>query len=220
MIGKIIFQGDIAALTDQLAAKPELANRAIRQGENSPHQVHPIHLVCDAVFEKKIEEKTGLEMVRQLVAAGSDVNGRNTETTSLDSPLITAGSLYCDTIAVYLIDQGADPTPRGTHNGTALHWASWTGSVRVVERLLKEEVAINDQGDEFRSTPLLWAINGWLNPNPGNHRDQPKVIALLLEAGANPNLVDGSGRRALDILATEKQSDLVALLKGYGNSSR
>lgn len=212
MIGKAIFQGDITLLKEQLKVMPELANQAIAQGEKSAYRVHPIHRVCDAVFEKKITETTALEMVRLLVTQGADVNGKKSDTTSMDSPLITASSLYCDTIAIYLIEQGADPSPRGTHGGTALHWASWTGSAEVVARLLEGEVAIDDQGDEFQSTPILWAINGWLNTKKRNHRAYPEVVAQLLEAGADPNAVNGDGKRALELISSSDDPALFALL--------
>ncbi|PHN01767.1 ankyrin repeat domain-containing protein [Flavilitoribacter nigricans] len=216
MIGPILLRGDIPALNARLQADPTLADQAVAQGDHPTHRVHPIHLVCDGVFEKKISEKTALEMVRLLAEAGSDLNDQNSGSTTADTPLITAASLYCDDIALYLIDRGVDVSFRGTHRGTALHWAAWTGSAKVVKRLLAEEVAIDDQGDEFRSTPLLWAINGWLHANPANRREQPAVMELLLKAGANPNVIDGSGRKALGILDGKEQSGLVALLRKFG----
>jgi ankyrin repeat protein len=215
MLRKTILQGDIAKLKYQLASAPELTNQLIVQQAGKPYRVHPVHWICDVVFENKVTEEKGLEMVRILLDAGT-----STEiipgATSADTPLITASSLYCDSIAIYLIERGADLKPRGTHQATALHWASWTGAERVVERLLREEVAIDDQKDEFRSTPLLWAINGWLNPSPRNKRGQPKVIELLLAAGADPHRKDGDGRRALDILQDRQEAELIALLKEQG----
>lgn len=216
VLEKIIREGDVDGLRVQLAARPELANIALPQGKDSPYRVHPIHLICDGVFEKHFREEQALEMTRVLIAAGSDVNGKQSTTTSVDTPLITAASLYCESIAVYLLDQGADPSPRGTHQGTALHWAGWTGSAKVVQRLLEEGVALDDQGDELHATPLLWAINGLLHQNPANHRQQPEAIALLLKAGADPNLKDSSGRQALDILLDNGKSELAALVEANG----
>lgn len=215
MLRETILQGDTAKLKKQLTGSPELANQLITQRSGDPHRVSPIHWACDVVFEKKSEETTALKMVRMLVDAGADINGKIPDNTSNDTPLITASSLYCDTIAIYLLDQGADPKPRGTHQATALHWASWTGSAKVVERLLREEVDLDDQGDEFHSTPLLWAINGWLNPNSRNKRDQPKVMELLLAAGADPNLKNGDGQRAIDILQQRGESELINLVERY-----
>ncbi len=217
MLRNTILQGEIAQLKTQLAAAPELANQLISQQTGGSTRVHPIHWVCDVVFEKKMAESTALEMVKALVAAGTDINGNIPGSTSRDTPLITASSLYCDAIALYLLDQGADPKTRGTHRATVLHWASWTGSAAVVERLLQEDVDLDDQEDEFQSTPLLWAINGWLNPKPQNKRAQPKVMELLLAAGADPKLKDGDGQRAIDILQERGETELVQLLERYNS---
>lgn len=213
MIRETILQGDTDLLEQQLTASPDLANQLIIQQTGKAYRVHPIHWICDVVFEKKIPEATALKMVRLLVAAGTDVNGNIPGSTSKDTPLITSVSLYCDTIATYLLDHGADTTPRGTHGGTALHWAAWVGSAIVVERLLREAVILDDQGDEFHSTPILWAVNGWLNPNPRNKRKQPEAVKLLLAAGADPNCKNEAGQRAIDILQEHGEKEMLAILQ-------
>lgn len=215
MIKETLIQGNLNDLATQLRDQPELANQTISIGPSGKYRVHPLHFVCDAVFEGDLLETVALELTKVLLEQGATINGQSTGTTTKDSPLIAASSLYCEKIAIYLIGQGADLMHRGTHKGTCLHWAAWTGSDQIVERLLQESISLDDQEDEFQSTPLLWAVNGWLHPKERNHRNQPKVMTLLLETGADLSLVDGNGQSALEILSRENQFELVELLSKY-----
>ncbi|MCP2669665.1 hypothetical protein NHF40_01825 [Maricaulaceae bacterium EIL42A08] len=60
--------GDASALEMALAANPSLADSLIVQGN---HAAHPIHSICDRVFDGRLDEGTGLAMVRALISAGA-----------------------------------------------------------------------------------------------------------------------------------------------------
>lgn len=179
----LIEQVALLDLGSQLKSDPSLANALITFGSENQHQVHPLHYVCDCVFEGKIMEAEALEIAQLFIEYGADIDGE--KIVAKDSPLIAASSLYCDEIALYLIDLGADIQHKGTHQGTCLHWACWTGADRVVEKLMKLEIDLEDQQNDFQASPLQWAIHGFLKGGEKNQRQQKTVIASLLQAGAS-----------------------------------
>jgi ankyrin repeat protein len=81
---------------------------------------------------------------------------------------------------------GLPVTARGQHNATPLHWAAWHGNIEMVRLLLRHNPPLEDSANDFRSTPLGWAIHGSEN---GWHRDTgdyPAAVDALLRAGARP----------------------------------
>jgi ankyrin repeat protein len=83
---------------------------------------------------------------------------------------------------------------RGRHHATALHWAAWHGHADMVREILRYHPPINDDDNDFKSSPLGWTIHaskhGW-HPTRG---DYAAVADLLLQAGAKlpKNEPDGS----------------------------
>jgi hypothetical protein len=82
---------------------------------------------------------------------------------------------------------GFDPRATGHDSGTALHLASWEGSVETVTTLLQHPegralVSIRDA--HYHATPLGWCCHGSLH---GNRSHGHAGVALaLLDAGAQP----------------------------------
>ena len=66
-----IEQGKIDELIATIQKTPQVVHENITFGSGHEHQVHPINFICDCVFENKISESTGLEMVRTLIRHGS-----------------------------------------------------------------------------------------------------------------------------------------------------
>ena len=181
--------GDISLINTALKTYPEIKDKYIKFGFANQHTVHPLHFACDCVFENKIDESTALEIIKLYIAAGCDING-NAKNLK-DTPLIAAISLYCDQAAKILIDNNANLSHRGTHGGTALHWAAWTGALSITEILIAKDVNLELKDNDFGATPIHWAINGILHFGE-KQRDQKRIIETLLEAGANPEIVDKS----------------------------
>ena len=207
MLKPIIEAADIQKMAAYLEENPRIVRQFISFGPSNRHKVLPIHYVCDCVFEQKIDEPSALQMVRLLVQAGADINGPAEP--GKDSSLIAASSLHCDDIALYLIRLKADVSHRGTHGGTCLHWAAWTGADKVVRELLSRPVNLEDAENEFVCTPLLWAINGWLRAREKSARNQEEAIRLLIQAGADRNAKDKEGNSAASIFKKERREDLL-----------
>jgi ankyrin repeat protein len=85
-----------------------------------------------------------------------------------------------------MLGAGLPVGARSRHNATALHWAAWHGNVAIVRLVLQHDPPLEDASNDFKSTPLGWAIHGSEN---GWHREQgnyPATVEALLKAGARP----------------------------------
>ncbi len=205
----LIEAGDLPAIKNRLEENPAAANTVVHFGAHAEHAVSPLHYACDCVFEERIREEEALKIVEELVRHGAHLNG--TAGNSPDPPLIAAIRLLCEDIAVWLLERGADPNARGTHRGNALHWAAYVGASKVAPYLLgQEELDIDDRGDEFGATPLIWAVNGAHNTRL---RGQVKVVQQLLEAGANPRTRDIEGNYPVDLVDQDLFTELYEMLR-------
>ncbi|MGH9629592.1 MAG: ankyrin repeat domain-containing protein [Bryobacteraceae bacterium] len=81
----------------------------------------------------------------------------------------------------------------GQHHATPLHWAAWHGNAELVRLILRHNPPIENADNEFKGTPLRWAIHGSEN---GWHRktgDYASTVGALLDAGASrPEKVEGT----------------------------
>ena len=210
----LIETGDYGAIATLLKEIPDLKDKYVEFGVNNEHLVHPLHYACDCVFEYKIVEIIALQIVKIFIEAGADVNGN--AILLKDTPLIAAVSLYCDQIALFLlIQEGIDISHKGTHGGTALHWASWTGSLLMTEKLISDKTLLNSVDNEFGATPLHWAVNGLMQTSERNNRQQLEVIASLLKAGADPMIVDNMNRTIYEIAAKAGLNKVSRLLQDF-----
>jgi hypothetical protein len=73
----------------------------------------------------------------------------------------------------------------GQHHATPLHWAAWHGNAELVRLILDHDPPIENADNEFKATPLNWAMHGSEN---GWHRQKGNYAATveaLLDAGAS-----------------------------------
>ncbi len=90
-----------------------------------------------------------LEVVRQHIDAGTDINKKDPMTGS--SPLITAATFGKTDIAKALIDAGADLSVKNNDGSTALHSAAFFCRVEIVQLLIDANVD-KDQRNNFGAT--------------------------------------------------------------------
>jgi len=89
-------------------------------------------------------------------------------------------------------------------NATPLYFAASFGLIEVVKSLLEAGVDLNDHGGSYRGTALHAAA--W--------RDHPKIVRLLLEAGADQTAKDVHMRTAYDLVEGTGNANIKWLFDG------
>jgi hypothetical protein len=176
-----IRNGDAENLSTLLAEDPTRANVLIRWGGDQKNLTHPLHFVCDMLFQGKLKRGSELPLIDALIRAGADLdfqrNGNG------DTPLIGAASLATEEVGIRLVDAGANPKLLGIFQETALHWAALLGEDRLAQRLIPiSDIDLKDA--KYLSPPVGWAIHGCYENPKGNQGRQRQVVSLLVAAGA------------------------------------
>jgi ankyrin repeat protein len=125
-----------------------------------------------------------LAVAKRLIEAGADVNVQ--DRTQQSAYLISTSEGYLELLKLTLA-AGADVHSTDSYNGTGLIRAADRGHVEIIQELLKTDIAI-DHVNRLGWTALLEAII--LGDGGPRHTE---VVRLLVEAGVNVNLADGSG---------------------------
>jgi ankyrin repeat protein len=195
--------GDVVALQELLAAVPGSANAPIRWGKSDEIVTHPLHFVCDKVFDGTLHSGRAVLLARALIEAGADIDHQDGD------PLNAAASLGASEVGLLLLDAGARPDLRGLFGETALHWAATIGNAVLVQRLLEKGAPLDVKDDRWKATPISWALHGWgEHPPPGNHGHHREVVVYLVRAGAvvDPELLAEAQARG--------REDVVSALRG------
>ncbi|GAB4056087.1 ankyrin repeat domain-containing protein [Spirosoma litoris] len=199
---KLIAQKDLAAIRQALDQNPDLANEGMPYDEHNTTKAHPLHRICDGVFNNTYSDEEAVEMASLLLKYGARVDGYEL-VENQDTPLLAAASLHADQVGLLYIEKGATIHHAGCHGGTALHWAAWTGRDKLVQRLIQEGSDIHKRCTTFWGTPLLWAVHGFKFGGPENRYHQIDCVRLLLEAGSDKAIPNKEGAKAIDFLSEE-----------------
>lgn len=199
LIRNLIDAHDYTGLQEALLRDPGLANAGIPYDDVNTALAHPLHRVCDAVFEKKLSQDEAIKFAKIFLEYGANING-NEQVKMRDTPLIAAASMYADEVAVFYLDNGADVHHQGCHGGTALHWAAWCGRDRVVRRLIESGADVNRLCVDFNATPLFWAVHGLTKGGQGNIHNQRTCAEFLIQSGADKHIPNGDGHTVFDLL--------------------
>jgi ankyrin repeat protein len=79
------------------------------------------------------------------------------------------------------------------HHASALHWAAFHGNAELAQLLIKHHAAIEDTSNEYKGTPLNWAMYGSVNGWHAEQGDYPGTVSILLKAGAKlPKQLSGT----------------------------
>lgn len=178
------------------------------------------------------------EVVELLLRRGADTDVRDAEGRPLLYLLILEA---CLDIATLIIEKGGVPLEsRDTEGRTALHVAAWQGDLDGIELLLRHGADPNALDSEGRSPLHSVAWRGHLGAGRlllrarGIHVDlackkqgatalsiaaqegHTEIVAILLENGAKPDLVDHYGRSPVKVAGKRGHFSIVRLLESYG----
>lgn len=105
-----------------------------------------------------------------------------------------------------LLRQGADPSAAQPDGMTALHWSALNDHLDIVETLIFAGATLQPATRVGGYTPLHLASRA------GN----AEVVAALLGAGANPDILTGTGAASLHFAAEADALEVVSALVGHG----
>ena len=185
--------------------------------------------------------KGKLDKVKKYIKEGYDVNktSKGFFAEYGRTPLMCAAGKGRFDVVKYLIDHGADVSKNTAwKKRTALHTASESGYLKVVEALLSKGAEINVE-DEDRCTPLMLAAErghidmllylidhgadvskkGWKKQTALHYASESgdlKVVEALLNKGAEIDVEDRDGRTPLMLAAAKRHISILLYLIDHG----
>lgn len=184
----------------------------------------------------KAASEGNLGKVKELLAAGHDVNIVDTETDS--TALMEAVGYGNHEMVRVLLSAGAEVDAKNRFGRTALMTIGEKTSAEIVWTLVSAGAAVHHR-DNRRNTPLLVAamlgnasvvqamLDAGAKVNAKNENGKTalmlaaveghlEVVRVLLAAGANVNRKDGEGETALALALDSGQTEIAELLESHG----
>ena len=150
------------------------------------------------------------QMLQMRVLLVAKHNGQHAKDIFGWTPLYWAVGYGHTDVAQLLLQAGADVNVRADDGLMPLHLAALGGETEVAGLLVARGADVHARDDISGWTPLYWAAA----------HGHASVAELLLAKGTDLNAKDRQGRTPLDIAAKERHTELVALLKKHGATSR
>ena len=75
----------------------------------------------------------------------------------------------------------------GENDQTPLHWAAFHGNPEMVRMLLAHGAALDAEEQQYKGTPLDWALYGSEHSWRRQEGDYPRTVEILMAAGAKPS---------------------------------
>jgi ankyrin repeat protein len=99
-----------------------------------------------------------------------------------------------DAIAARLmLEAGLPVDAYSQHHATPLHWAAWHGSADTVRLILRRNPPLDDTSNDFKGTPVDWAVHGSQNGWARQNGDYAATLEALFGAGASlPKQIGGT----------------------------
>ncbi len=149
-------------------------------------------------------------LVRHLLSKGADIEGRNSATECRLTPLMAASSKGHVEIMKILLNAGANLHASKGGSVNALYYAVMRGTVEAARLLLSKGLKTCSNNDSLKS-PLHVAAS--------RESNDPAMMALLVEHGADVLAVDEHGKSALHHAARSGNTQSVLFLLSRGASA-
>ena len=85
-----------------------------------------------------------------------------------------------------MLTAGWPVNSRGSHGGTALHWACWNGNLEMTREILRYKPDLDIKDLTYAGPPIGWAAYGSTHGWRCKTGDYAGVVRALLDAGATP----------------------------------
>lgn len=121
-------------------------------------------------------------LVKTLLAANPDLAG--TLTAEGRRQLAHAARNNDPIAAGLMLTAGLPVESFGQHHATPLHWAAWHGNAELVRLILTYNPPIENADNDYKVTPLNWAMHGSQNGWYREAGDYSATVEALLNAGA------------------------------------
>jgi len=152
----------------------------------------------------------GLELIERLLHAyPEDVNALGGYH---GTPLLAALYHGYQSIALCILERGADVEPRGGLGQTALYVASGRGYDEVVRSLIDRNADLDAQCDDKDD----WLEVNWTPLHVASKNGMLETAKVLLRHGAGINSQDNFGRSPLHIASRHQSNDFALLLLDQG----
>jgi len=149
-------------------------------------------------------EKNDLVAVKDFIARGVDINGRNNRSST---PLHFAAFYSNSTMVELLVAHGAAIDAENNEGLTPLYFSVQEGKRKVVEYLLSRGAEINTK-----------AKNGWTPLHVASSKGHKAIAELLIARGAEVNARNDRGATALSLAETARHREITELLRRHGAS--
>ncbi|QMW00621.1 hypothetical protein [Spirosoma foliorum] len=103
---KLIAEKYLDGIRQALDQNPDLANKGMPYDEHNTTKAHPLHRICDGVFNNTYSDEEAVEMASLLLEYGARVDGYKL-VENQDTPLLAAASLHADKVGLLYIEKGA-----------------------------------------------------------------------------------------------------------------
>lgn len=165
----------------------------------------PLYIICN----KQLETDRSMELIRNLVEHGANINARNFNN---ESALHSACKNNNMAAIIYLVNNGADINAKDNGNKTPLHIACEKNNYTLVEYLVAKEADMTAQANNteyfyYSHIDTLWCTHGkpiktYFTPlQIALKHNNKRIIGLLLD-----NLAEQGPKKAMQFCETMKQT--------------